>query len=170
MPSLETAELLGNIGEFLGSIAVLITLVYLAIQTRHARAANEANIQWQRANASRELATMWATSPQAVELLAEFGQPDSEIPTSTAEFNPLLFRYIKINQSILEMLQANLITSLNRDDRELAIARITQTMNLPGFRATWPRLKSFNVFQADFIALCEGVLERRESPTQTDLG
>jgi hypothetical protein len=158
MPSLEMAQFLGNIGEFLGSIAVLITLVYLAIQTRHARTANEANIQWQRANASRDLATMWATSPQAVELLAEFGQPESEIPDST-EFNPRLFRYIKINQSILEMLQANLITSLTKEDRELAVARISQTVEMPGFRATWPRLKSFQVFQPDFITLVERVLE-----------
>jgi len=158
MPSLETAQLLGSIGEFLGSIAVLITLVYLAIQTRHARVANEANVQWQRANASRELATMWATSPQAVELLAEFGQPDSKIPDSL-EFNARLFRYIKINQSILETLQANLITSLTEDDRQLAIARVRQTMNMPGFRATWPRLKSLQVFQPHFVALVESELK-----------
>lgn len=162
MSTMETAQLLGNVGEFLGSIAVLATLIYLAIQTRHARAANEANVRWQRANASRELATMWATSPHAVELLAEFGQPDSEIP-DTAEFDPRLFRYIKINQSILETLQASLITSLTRDDRELAIARIRQTMNMPGFRATWPRLKSFHVFGADFIALVESTLESGNS-------
>ena len=160
MPALETAQLLGNVGEFLGSIAVLITLVYLAIQTRHARAAHEASIQWQRANASRELATIWATSPEAVELLAEFGQPDSQIPDG-AEFNSRFFRYVKINQSILEMLQANLITSLTQEDREIALARIRQTMSIAGFRATWPRCKSFEVFRPDFIALVESILEDR---------
>ena len=160
MPYLETAQVLGNVGEFLGSIAVLITLVYLAIQTRHARAAHEASLQWQRANASRELATMWATSPEAVELLAEFGQPDSQIPDE-AEFNSRFFRYVKINQSFLEMLQANLITSLTQKDREIAVARIRHTMSIAGFRSTWPRLKSFEVFRPDFIALVESILEDR---------
>jgi hypothetical protein len=30
-----TAQLLGNLGEFVGAIAVVATLVYLAIQVRH---------------------------------------------------------------------------------------------------------------------------------------
>jgi hypothetical protein len=145
---------LGSLGELLGSIVVLVTLVYLAIQTRHARTANEANIQWQRANASRDLAVMWATSPEAVELLAEFGQPDSKIPDNT-EFNDRYFRYVKINQSILEMLQANLLTALTKEDRELTVARIRQTMNMPGFRATWPRLKSMQVFYPEFLNIVE---------------
>jgi hypothetical protein len=170
MPSLETAQWLGSIGEFLGSIAVLVTLVYLAIQTRHARAANEANIQWQGANASRDLATMWATSPQAVELLAEFGQPDSRIPDVDAGFDPRFFRYIKINQSIMETLQANLVTSLSDEDRDLAVARVRQTINMPGFRATWPRLKSLQVFRGDFVTLVERVLGETSRSGQSDHG
>jgi hypothetical protein len=34
MSAIEWAELLGNIGEFVGSVAVLVTLIYLAIQVR----------------------------------------------------------------------------------------------------------------------------------------
>ena len=34
---METIQMLGSLGEFLGSIAVLATLVYLTIQVRHAR-------------------------------------------------------------------------------------------------------------------------------------
>ncbi len=37
------AQLLGNYGEFVGAIAVVITLVYLAVQVKHSRAATEAN-------------------------------------------------------------------------------------------------------------------------------
>ncbi len=45
-----TAQLLGNLGEFFGSIAVFMTLAYLAIQVRQARnAANYAAIQENRA-------------------------------------------------------------------------------------------------------------------------
>ena len=38
MTLMESAQLLGNIGEFLGAIAVVVTLLYLTAQVRHARA------------------------------------------------------------------------------------------------------------------------------------
>ena len=37
MSFLELSAVLGNVGEFLGSIAVLVTLIYLAVQVRHSR-------------------------------------------------------------------------------------------------------------------------------------
>ena len=37
------AQLLGNYGEFVGAIAVVATLVYLAVQVRHGKEATEAN-------------------------------------------------------------------------------------------------------------------------------
>ncbi len=43
MDLLDTAQLLGNVGEFLGAIAVLVTLAYLAVQVRHSKEATEAN-------------------------------------------------------------------------------------------------------------------------------
>lgn len=43
MTVLEWAALLGNIGEFIGAIAVVVTLVYLAAQVRLGKLATEAN-------------------------------------------------------------------------------------------------------------------------------
>ena len=40
---METIQMLGSLGEFLGSIAVLATLIYLTIQVRHSRDAMEEN-------------------------------------------------------------------------------------------------------------------------------
>ena len=37
MDLMSTAELLGNIGEFLGAIAVVATLIYLTVQVKHTR-------------------------------------------------------------------------------------------------------------------------------------
>ena len=39
------AQLLGNYGEFVGAIAVVLTLVYLAAQVKHGKAALDANTQ-----------------------------------------------------------------------------------------------------------------------------
>ncbi len=43
MTGLEIAELLGNLGDFLGAIAVFGTIIYLAVQVKHSKEAVEAN-------------------------------------------------------------------------------------------------------------------------------
>ena len=43
MGLMSTAQLLGNLGEFVGAIAVVIALAYIAVQVRHSREATEAN-------------------------------------------------------------------------------------------------------------------------------
>jgi len=59
------AQLLGNYGEFVGAIAVVVTLGYLAIQVRHGKEATEANtkamnvqsyLAWQNANLQMNMA------------------------------------------------------------------------------------------------------------------
>ncbi len=40
---METIQMLGSLGEFVGAIAVVATLVYLAIQVRHSKEATDAN-------------------------------------------------------------------------------------------------------------------------------
>ena len=43
MSAMETAQFLGNIGELVGAIGVVVTLVYLAIQVRHSKQSTDAN-------------------------------------------------------------------------------------------------------------------------------
>ena len=38
---METIQMLGNLGEFVGAFAVVATLIYLTIQVRHSREAME---------------------------------------------------------------------------------------------------------------------------------
>jgi hypothetical protein len=52
------AQLLGNYGEFVGAIAVVVTLFYLAVQVRHSKDATEANTR--SLDQSRELALIEA--------------------------------------------------------------------------------------------------------------
>ena len=40
---METLQMLGNLGEFVGAFAVVATLIYLTIQVRHSRGAMEEN-------------------------------------------------------------------------------------------------------------------------------
>ncbi len=43
MTLMETAQLMGNFGEFFGAFAVVATLFYLAVQVRHGKEATLAN-------------------------------------------------------------------------------------------------------------------------------
>ena len=60
MDLVSATEILGNVGEFVGAIAVVVTLVYLAVQVRHSMEATEANTQTIRANASKEVYLAWS--------------------------------------------------------------------------------------------------------------
>jgi hypothetical protein len=66
MTLMETAQLLGNFGEFVGAIAVVGTLVYLAVQVGHSRGALDANTRaldenrkLTRADAIRQVTQRW---------------------------------------------------------------------------------------------------------------
>ena len=153
---------LGAIGEFLSSIVVLITLIYLAIQTRHTRQATQAHLQWTRANAWRDLQIMWATNPEAAELIAEFGTRVEDYPTSD-EFDAKRFRYVAMNRSVLEILQAFLLSAQTKQDRELAIRRINSQMQIPGFRASWLHIRAAGAFYPEFIEIVEAALAENDA-------
>ena len=46
---METLQMLGNLGEFVGAFAVVATLIYLTIQVRHSRDAMQENARLARA-------------------------------------------------------------------------------------------------------------------------
>jgi len=56
MDHLTFAQLLGNYGEFVGAIAVVVTLAYLAVQVRHSKEATEANTKVAKATTRQALA------------------------------------------------------------------------------------------------------------------
>ncbi len=56
MDLVSASQVLGNLGEFLGSIAVFATLIYLSIQVKHSKLATEANTKIAQQNHSLALA------------------------------------------------------------------------------------------------------------------
>ena len=57
MDLMATAQLLGNFGEFIGAIAVVVTLAYLTVQVRQTRRATEINTEALRNAASAQQAS-----------------------------------------------------------------------------------------------------------------
>ena len=66
-----TSQDLGALGEFFGSIAVLVTLIYLAFQTRQNTMAIRAQLDSARIGAVQELLLAAATSTELQEALEE---------------------------------------------------------------------------------------------------
>jgi len=77
MDLMSTAQLLGNFGEFISSIAVLGTLIYLAIQIRHSKELLEKNhtialsqVQQARADHGREQQLLLSDSTHLASVMA----------------------------------------------------------------------------------------------------
>ena len=66
---LETAQLVGNLGEFVGAIAVVITLGYLAIQIRQNSKVVEAATSNSVTRSRNELNALLATHPELSEMI-----------------------------------------------------------------------------------------------------
>ncbi len=67
---METIQMLGSLGEFLGSIAVLATLIYLTIQVRHARSESAVSAMQQRTSHVLALTGGSTTSDSLAEALS----------------------------------------------------------------------------------------------------
>jgi hypothetical protein len=85
-------EAIGAIGEVVGAIAVVATLGYLAVQTRHARDATEANTKALKSAARIEAARYWtdevlrlALSPDMAIILAQGFEDASVLDASQRE-------------------------------------------------------------------------------------
>ena len=81
MPLTEQIAVLGNIGEFFGSILVFVTLIYLAIQTRSINKQSQAEARYAFVDAmadinvgigsSKQVASAWRRGLESVENLDE---------------------------------------------------------------------------------------------------
>lgn len=69
----EMAQFLGNLGEFLSSIAVLATLVYLTVQIRQTKEQLVHTSQVTRGEAALQLMSSISESPHIAPILAKLG-------------------------------------------------------------------------------------------------
>ncbi len=84
MSLLEVTAVLGNLGEFVGAIAVVVTLFYLAIQVRHGKEATVANTR--SLEESRKIALVQTYQARAAESAASLRMfVDSDVARLTAK-------------------------------------------------------------------------------------
>ena len=130
----EVAQLLGNLGEFFGAIAVVVTLIYLARQVKQNTASVQANAYqtWVGANLQLNL----ATADRFLSGAAAKGIYDSKNLDQDS-----FFMFALWNHSAFQMIQAtNYMYQLGAVDEELwesEISRAAAHLGLPGVRQWW---------------------------------
>lgn len=150
---LELTTILGSVGEFLSSIGVLATLIYLAIQIRESKKATESSIIWERAKAFRETALLWVSSPETSQLLHEFGRiPNKADFDEKFDADPARgFRYLSVNRTVAHTLEASFLTAGSEGEIDEIRARLRHMLlTVPGIRWTWPRLNTPGNFDQSF--------------------
>ena len=123
---------LANLGEFIGGVAVLVTLIYLALEVRRSRAATEAlaldalHVGWNSINAdlhnNRELMEVFARGS---------ADPTSLDPVDRARFLSVIQCYVNHFQTAT---RRNRSGSVPREEWKAHAAGFANFLNSPGGR------------------------------------
>jgi hypothetical protein len=145
MDLMTTAQLLGNLGEFLGSIAVVATLIYLAIQIRHSSRQTETQIeQYQYQQWSNSL-QIPAASSQVSDLCVRGQQSRTDLSESE-RFQFDMFTTLAINA--VEHAYRNDSDAHNSPDAETWMAVVRLWIDNPGGMEYWKDQRE--LFYPDF--------------------
>ena len=123
MDHLTFAQLLGNYGEFVGAIAVVATLIYLAVQVKHKREQTENQIEQSHYEQWEKPSELLASSPEASELLIRGRQSRAEL-------------------SDAEVLQFDMILTMGMNTVEFAFRRSKNPKRDPDAN-TWMSIAKF---------------------------
>lgn len=136
---------LANLGEFIGGVAVLVTLVYLAVQVRQNTASTRAAARQQMSESSSDQLWQWASS-DVLELMQR-ADVDGLDALSLAEQERFIFAFRAV---------------LNGDLWESRVTRLRLNLSRPGVLAVWRRTapifgKRFRNFVDDGVLDAAGV-------------
>jgi hypothetical protein len=161
---------LGALGEFVGSIAVLATLIYLSFQVREARAESRSSLLHHRNDAARSLFLSEASNPT---LMAALVKGDRALGWERRMDGPLIEQAGLTSEEARMVLNSFMANLFHR--QTLYMSRLTDTewhtldnqiavMISSGLaRLCFETVKSSGTFDPAFIAHVEGILSNSES-------
>ena len=167
MSLIETTQLLGNLGEFVGAIAVVVTLAYLAVQVRHGREATEINTNQLKGEAIREINN---TEQSLVQSVQDNPELFSIVMRSSFDWNSIgakeqarahlyFYSYTRWLETCWNLCEQKALDKKIYDSRELFIVGIIG--NPKGGRIWWDMWKA--LYDPDFAAHLDQTLDTHGS-------
>ena len=146
-------EAIGTIGEIIGSVAVVISLVYVSVQIRHANKQSEIDSLRHTWDALNELADRFSESPETASLIIRGRQ---SLDALSEEEN---FRFVHLHMRMLNTLESWYLqvneTSKPGPWRDNHMANIAETvrgyLDFPGTRQMWLSLRAFYIPIAELV-------------------
>jgi hypothetical protein len=139
-------ENLGNIGDFIGGLAVVLTLIYLARQIRQNTASVQAATVQSAAQANAELMDRFGSDPELLKFhLAGVQDFESLSPDDRARFSVIMGSIMHRGEGMVDQVERGLLPPENL---EAAANRLRDTFAGPGTIAWWERGKY--VYAANF--------------------
>ena len=166
-------EAIGALGELLGSLAVLITLIYVAVQVRHTRAQLHVSIQQKRYDTFRELLLEMVRNNDLRQTYDKLGRAYSDDIQTLDELTALaelsneeltMFRNHQLafwNYRIETIEQLENLTPTQRKEFEDGIRRVYGSSPA---RLWYERVRK-NVSNPDAVAYIDGVLKLGKLPS-----
>ena len=134
MSALEFSQLLGNYGEFLGAIAIVVTLIYLAVQLKQNTAIVRANAYqgWSASNVEINLAM---SNPDQSQIMIAGMRDSTNLTDETfIAFGMMHMAVMQMAQSTDYMYRSGL---LDRELWEAEMNRVAGNLDLTGVRQWW---------------------------------
>ena len=156
-------EDLGNIGDFLGGIGVVVTLAYLAVQIRkNTRSVRSAALDSISTSIS-EFMDKVAQDPARTKLW--FGGLAGSVELSETDnrrFNLLLSSLVRRWENAFHQSRAGILDSASWSGMRVGL---TLALSAPGAQAWWER--SRGLFSADFVAFAERAFDAMRDTSQS---
>jgi len=135
---------LGAIGEFISSVAIVITLIFLTMETRHARNATQQGNRQARHQIRTDISLSLAVNPQLSELLAKSaehlgGDPfENELGLTGSEYIQLLLHTL----SSFRHFEDQYFSDLPESDRLGLERQLRQSLSTSTHSKLWELLRS----------------------------
>jgi hypothetical protein len=159
-----TFQDLGSLGELVGGIAVVVSVVYLAIQIRHNTRGLDQNRDLMRMSFENEIRRDAMEFRSTIVADAELAEIWRRGLAGDADFNPVeKVRFHLLMVSIVDMLRAQ----FDAQGRGIfATSRgefLRGVVSMRGFREWWVRLGESKSSSSDFVEYVNSLPSRRES-------
>ena len=152
-------DALGNIGDFVGGIAVILTLVYLAVQIRHNTRSTKLASMQSTMLAAQNVAILPAQDRDLARVVrVGLTTPEELDDDEFQQFRYFLMNMLRVHEDMFVQHRAGVVD----DETWMARASSLRTIfSMPGGRRVWD---SSNAYRPDFQAWLQSELGHEDSP------